>query len=113
MVFENRVLRRIFGPTRDDYYYSFRCGKLIFSSRDDIRKEIHDLKRELQNDKKKKKEEEQEDGAAQRNEVAKNETVEAYKQEQEKYKQLKNQVPKKGNDVLFMFCYVNIVRTKI
>lgn len=49
---------------------------------------------------------------AQRNVVAKNETVEAYKQEQEKYKQLKSQIPKKGNGVLFMF-YVNILRAKV
>jgi hypothetical protein len=73
----------------------------FFLSRDDIRKEIRNLKLELQNDKKRKKEEEeQEERAAQRNEVVKNDTVEAYKAEQEKYKQLKSQVPKKGNGVL-------------
>jgi hypothetical protein len=56
---------------------------------------------ELQNDKKKKKEkEEQEEEAEQRNEVGTNETVEAYKAEQEKYKELKNQMPKKGNGAL-------------
>jgi hypothetical protein len=84
----------------------------FFSCRNDIRKEIRDLKWELQNDKKKKKKKEEEEEAAQRNEVEKNGTVEAYKQEQEKYKQLKNQIPKKGNGALFMFSYVNIVRTK-
>jgi hypothetical protein len=66
---------------------------------------------ELQNDKKKKKEEEEQDErATQGNEVVKNETVEAYKAEQKKYKQLKSQVPKKGIDVSFMSSY--IVRTK-
>jgi hypothetical protein len=66
---------------------------------------------ELQNDKKRKKEEEEQDErATQGNKVVKNETVEAYKAEQKKYKQLKSQVPNKGNGVSFMSPY--IVRTK-
>lgn len=64
---------------------------------DDIRKEIRDLKRELQSDKKKKMEAKQEGVAEQNNEVPKNEVIEAYKQEQRKYKQLKGQIPEKGS----------------
>ena len=70
--------------------------------RDDIRKEIRDLKRELQSDKKKKMEAKQEGVAEQNNEVPKNEVIEAYKQEQRKYKQLKGQIPEKGNKIIYI-----------
>jgi Skp family chaperone for outer membrane proteins len=80
------------------HFYLIIAVSEYLHRRDDIRKEIRDLKRELQGDKKKKEEQEEE---AQRNiEVAKNETIEAYKQEQEKYKQLKSQIPKEGKSKL-------------
>jgi vacuolar-type H+-ATPase subunit I/STV1 len=80
--------------------------KVIFLIRDDIQKQIRDLKQELQHNKKKKEEEKEE--IAER----KNEIVEAYKQEQEKYKQLKSQMPTKGNGKLFVLYYMNVVRMK-
>lgn len=64
---------------------------------DDIRKEIRDLKREIISDQKKREERKQEEEGEQNNEVPKNEAIEAYKQEQRKYKQLKGQIPEKGS----------------
>jgi hypothetical protein len=93
---------------RFNWICSLRCG-YIFLGRDDIRKEIRDLKRELQSDMKKKVEAKQERATEQNNEVPKNEAIEAYKQEQRKYKQLKGQIPEKGNIKFFIFAYVNTV----
>lgn len=93
------------------YFYLFIQISEFFIIRDDIQKEIQNLKRELQSNKKK-KEEEKEEKAERKNEVAKNETVDAYKQEQEKYKQLKSQMPVEGNGKLFTLSYVNVVRMK-
>lgn len=93
------------------FKFTFICSlrKVIFLIRDDIQKQIQDLKQELQRNKKK-KEEEKEEIAERKNEVTKNEIVEAYKQDQEKYKQLKSQVPTKGNGKLFVLYYMNVVR---
>jgi hypothetical protein len=92
-------------PFRFNLICSLRCG-YIFLGRDDIRKEIRDLKRELQSDKKKRAERKQEGEGEQNNEVPKNEAIEAYKQEQRKYKQLKGQIPEKGNRKLYLLMLI-------
>lgn len=92
-------------PFRLNLICSLRCG-YIFLGRDDIRKEIRDLKRELQSDQKKRAERKQEGGGEQNNEVPKNEAIEAYKQEQRKYKQLKGQIPEKGNRKLYLLMLI-------
>jgi len=92
-------------PFRFNLICSLRCG-YIFLGRDDIRKEIRDLKRELKSDQKKRAERKQEGEGEQNNEVPKNEAIEAYKQEQRKYKQLKVQVPEKGNRKLYLLMLI-------
>jgi len=95
----------LFMPLRFNLICSLRCG-YIFLGRDDIRKEIRDLKRELKSDEKKRAERKQEGEGEQNNEVPKNEAIEAYKQEQRKYKQLKGQIPEKGNRKLYLLLLI-------
>nr|CAD7461749.1 unnamed protein product [Timema tahoe] len=61
-----------------------------------IRKEIQDLKREMHHGKKQKDEEKKEQEDAVKTKEMESGTLKAYKDEQEKYKALKTQVPKKG-----------------
>lgn len=65
---------------------------------DDIRREIKDLKRDLHNEKKLKADKiEEEEKIEKRNEDMKTETLEAYRQEHDKYRQLKENLPKQGS----------------
>ncbi|CAG2053951.1 unnamed protein product [Timema podura] len=64
--------------------------------RQGIRKEIQDLKREMHHGKKQKDEEKKEQEDAVKTKEMESGTLKAYKDEQEKYKALKTQVPKKG-----------------
>nr|CAD7401047.1 unnamed protein product [Timema cristinae] len=66
-----------------------KCGQ-------EIRKDIQDLKREMHHGKKKKDEEKKEQENAAKTKEMESGTLKAYKDEQEKYKALKTQVPKKG-----------------
>lgn len=73
--------------------------------RDDIQKEAQKLKWELQ-----RKVEEKEEKAEIKSEVAKNEAIEAYKQEQEKYKQLKSQMPEKGKGIMAKYAFLHAMQ---
>lgn len=92
-------------PFRFQVICSLRCDYILIG-REDIRKEIRDLKRELQSDQKKKVDRKLEGEGEQNNEVPKDEALEAYKQEHRKYKQLKGQIPEKGNRKLYLFVLI-------
>ncbi|PSN39805.1 Peptidyl-prolyl cis-trans isomerase CWC27 [Blattella germanica] len=63
---------------------------------EDIKREIRELKKEFHNEKKRKDVADEEEANEKANQEAKTHTLEAYKQEHEMYKQLKERIPKKG-----------------